>query len=481
MKAAQHWIGGVWRASAAGGSSESLNPATGETIGSFADGGADEAEAAINAAKRALETTSWSQQPKLREQVLLEMAQVLAGNSEALAELLTDDNGKLLAEARGEVAAAVSELRYYAGLARNVFGRIIELEPGLHAALVREPLGVAAIIVPWNAPIVLAVRALAPALAAGCTAVVKTAPQTALASEKFFRILSEAQALPPGVVNMFTETAAAGAKALVSSPDVSIVSYTGGTETGKSIMAAAAPTLKRINLELGGSAPCILFPGVDLETAVPALVRGGLFMAGQYCCSATRLIVHRSILAETHDRFALALAQVNVGPGRDPKSHMGPLVDAAGRRRVEDLVARAVKAGAQPVVEMQAPDGAREAGFFLTPGLYHVSAPDNPAYTEEVFGPVLITDSFDDEDEAVFKANNSRYGLAASVWTNDLRLGQRVALKIKSGTVWINSHGRTFAEIENGGYKESGVGALHGHEGLSAFLQTKHLNWSVSS
>ncbi|MEI9849803.1 MAG: aldehyde dehydrogenase family protein [Sphingomonas sp.] len=476
---ARNWIGGEWADSAGGRTADAVDPASGEVIGRFADGGAEDAAAAIAAARRALDHGDWSHRPRLREQVLLDMAERVERAAPELAELLTADNGKLLGESRGEIAAAVSELRYYAGLARNVFGRIIELEPGLHASLHREPLGVAAIIVPWNAPLILAVRSLAPALAAGCTAVVKSAPQTAMASERFFRLLGGAEGLPAGAVNLFSETGSAGAKELVASQSVDIVSYTGSSETGKAIMAAAAPTLKRINLELGGSAPCIIHEDADIDATVAQLVRGGLFMAGQYCCSATRLLIHESILDATLARFREAMAGVVLGPGRDPASQMGPVVDEAGRTRVRDLLDRARRGGAVPVLEAEVPGGPLANGWFLTPSLYFDAAPDSPMYTEEVFGPVLVADSFADEGEAVAKANASRFGLAASVWTRDLQRGQRVALRIKAGTVWINSHGRTFAEIENGGYKESGIGALHGHEGLSAFLQTKHVNWST--
>ena len=477
---AQHWIGGEWTNSATGRQADSYDPATGKVIGRYADASADDAAGAIAAAKNVFEATDWAHQPRLRERVLLEMADRIERDAAPLAELLTADNGKLIAESKGEIAATVSELRYYAGLARNIFGRITELEPGLFASLHREPLGVAGIIVPWNAPLILAVRSLAPALAAGCTAVVKTAPQTALVSERMFRLMSEAAGLPAGAINIFSESGSEGARALVSSPDVNIISYTGSSETGKAIMAAAAPTLKRINLELGGSAPCILFDDADLDAAAPQLVRGGLFMAGQYCCSATRLLIHESILEKALDRFKGALANVVIGPGAATTSQMGPMVDAAGCARITSLVSRAKEAGARAVLDAERPSGPLAEGCFLTPGLYFADAPDNPVYTEEVFGPLLVADSFSDEDEAIAKANNSRFGLAASVWSHDLKQAQRVAQKIKAGTVWINSHGRTFAEIENGGYKESGIGALHGHEGLSAFLQTKHINWSTN-
>lgn len=477
MKIAEHWIGGQWRVSSDNRMSESLNPATGKAIASFCDGGATEAAAAVAAARQALDNSDWAHMPRLREKVLLQFADKIEAKLPELAKLLTAENGKLLAEALGELNASVSELRYYAGLSRNIFGRITELEPGLFSNLLREPLGVAAIIVPWNAPVVLLVRSLAPALAAGCTIVVKNAPQTALISEMVFRILSGVEGLPDGVVNCFTETGSDGAKFLVDSVDVDVISYTGSTEVGKHIMAAGAKTMKRMNLELGGSAPCIVFEDADISVAVSALVKAGMFMAGQYCCSATRVLVHNSILDEVQSDFRMGLENVNVGPGANPDSQMGPMVDAAGRERVMSLIKRASKTD-DILCQGQALAGEYEKGFFLSPSLVYSSNPKSPMYADEVFGPVLVIDGFDDEQEAIFKANDTRYGLAASIWSADLRKSQRVANKVQSGTIWINSHGRTFPEIENGGYKESGIGRLHGVEGISEFMQTKHISWS---
>ena len=457
--------------------SQSLNPATGKAIGEFCDAGNADALMAIEAAHNARKNTDWAHKPRLREQVLLEFASLVQSELPNLARLLSEENGKLLVEAECELHASVSELKYYAGLSRNIFGRTIELEPGLFSSLHREPLGVAGIIVPWNAPIILLIRSLAPALAAGCTTVVKIAPQTALVSNRVFELLSQVEQLPSGVVNAFTETGSEGAQALVSSMDVDVISYTGSTEVGKRIMAAGANTLKRMNLELGGSAPCIVFEDADIEYAAAALVKAGMFMAGQYCCSATRLLVQRGVLQEMQNHLASLLSSLKLGPGLDPASQMGPLIDAAGQARVMKLLKDANKTD-EILCDCSPVEGGE--GFFLTPGLIYAPDKKSVFYREEVFGPLLVIDGFDDEDEAIAKANDTRYGLAASVWSSDLRKSQRVANALESGTVWINSHGRTFPEIENGGYKESGIGRLHGVEGLSEFLQTKHISYSTS-
>jgi len=476
---AKHWIGGQWVDSAGGLIAESLNPATGKVIGGFADAGRADAKAAIASARHAFDRGQWPHQPRLREKVLLEFAARIEANLTDLAQLLTADNGKLLVESTGEINAAISELRYYAGLSRNIFGRIIELEPGLFSNLIREPLGVAGIIVPWNAPVVLMIRSLAPALAAGCSTVVKAAPQTAIANERVFRLLSEVSDLPAGIVNMFCETGSDGAKELVDSVDVDVISYTGSTEVGKQIMKAGAATLKRLGLELGGSAPCIVFEDADLDQAAPALVRAGMFMAGQYCCSATRVLAHNSVLEQTQEKLGNVMRALVVGPGNNPNSQMGPMIDDAGCQRVNDLLNNASQTD-EILCRVESPGGDLESGFFLGPSLVHASNPESPLYTGEVFGPVLVIDGFDDEEEAITKANNTRYGLAASVWSRDSKLGHRVANQVQSGTVWINSHGRMFPEVETGGYKESGIGRLHGVEGLAEFLETKTVSWTTN-
>lgn len=477
-KLAMHWIDGEWTASASGGYAQSIDPATGNPVGSFADGGDEEAEAAIRAARTRFDTSDWAHQPKLRATVLLEFADQLEAHRETLARMLTQENGKLLREAEGEVAASISEARYYAGLARNIFGRVAEMSPGTHSMLAREPIGVVAIIVPWNAPITLLVRSLAPALAAGCTCVVKAAPQTAIVNEAVFRLLSAVNALPSGVVNMFCETGHAGAKLLVSSPEVDAISYTGSTEVGKQIMAAGAPTLKRLNLELGGNAPCVVFPDADVNLAVPAIARAGMVMAGQMCVAASRILVHETMVDALSHQLARELRSLVVGPGSDRNSDIGPMIDMASRGRFMEKLATATESE-EAILVGEPLKGTLATGSFLSPSLIRVRNLASPLVSSEVFGPVLTIETFRDEEEAVAMANCTRFGLAASVWTADLQKALRVCARIKSGTVWINSHLRLYAEIETGGYRESGIGRLHGIEGLEAFLQTKHVSWST--
>ena len=474
-----HFIAGEYTASSDGAIAASLDPATGAVIGHFAAGGEMEAAAAIAAARHTFDTSVWSRSPLLRAKVLLELADRLEAEKTSIANLLTAENGKILRQSQGELGIAISELRYYAGLARTLYGRVIELEPQLYSMLGREAMGVAGIIVPWNAPIILLIRSLAPALAAGCTCVIKAAPQTALTNDAVVRLMANLKSLPPGVVNSFTETGSAGAAEIVASLDVDVLSYTGSTGVGKKIMAAAAGTLKRLNLELGGSAPCLVFDDADLDRAIPELVAAGMVMAGQQCVAASRLLVHSSIAEKAERLFAAALERVRVGPGRDPTSEMGPLIDVANRDRILKLLDTA-KASTDAIVLGSALQGKNAHGAFVTPSLLRVRDRAAAVLQEEVFGPVMTLDVFDDEEEAVHVANSSRFGLAASVWSSDLRRAQRVAAQLRSGTVWLNRHGHLAPEVETGGYRESGIGRLHGIEGLGEFMQTKHIQWATS-
>jgi acyl-CoA reductase-like NAD-dependent aldehyde dehydrogenase len=472
------WIAGEWGVSAASKIAKSVNPATGETVGAFDDADDHSVRAAIAAASEAFCHSEWGTSPRLRASVLLNFADLMEASRMTIAELLTAEHGKPLGQSLVEVDLSVSELRYYAGLARNIFGRVIELDSGLYSMIGKEPVGVSAIIVPWNAPIILMIRSLAPALAAGCTCVVKAAPQTALTSAAVLRLLAQVPDLPAGVVNSFSETGHEGAKLLVEDPDVRVISYTGSTHVGKQIAAAATATMKRVNLELGGSAPVILLDDADLQSAVPQIVRAAIFISGQQCVAASRLLVSNARLEEAKALFAKSLRDIVVGPGSDPATQMGPMIDFAARDRILRLL-DAVREPDEIVVRGVALDGKHAVGAFVTPSLVHVRDPQSPLITDEIFGPILTLQSFDTDAEALERANASRFGLAASVWSADLARAQRLARLIEAGTVWINMHGALHPEVETGGYKESGVGRLHGVDAMNEFLQSKHTAWTT--
>jgi acyl-CoA reductase-like NAD-dependent aldehyde dehydrogenase len=360
-------------------------------------------------------------------------------------------------------------------LARNVFGRSIEVEPGCWSQLEREAIGVAAIIVPWNAPVTLLVRSLAPALAAGCTVVIKAAHQTAPVHQLVMECLTADVRIPPGVINSFVESAAAGAEALCADPEVDVISFTGSTRVGKAIARSASQNLTRLSLELGGKAPAIVFEDADIDAAVRGIVAGGTVMAGQMCTAIARVIVHASIHGTFTERLANALQAVRVGPGDDAQSQMGPVIDRGNRDRLLTLVEQAHGAGAKVLHQGSLPAGLPAAGAFIAPSLVAAQELSSRFIQDELFGPLLVLETFQSEADAVLRANATRYGLAASLWGRDHARMRRVARLMKTGTIWLNTHNRLFPEAETGGYRESGRGRLHGVEGLNDFLETKHI------
>lgn len=478
MIEAQSWIAGEWRAPRPDSLVASINPATGEIVGHFADAELEDVDAAIEAADLAFNNTSWAYSPRQRSDVLLRFADRLEAERDNLAALLTAEHGKPLLQSKTEIDLSISELRYYAGLSRNINGRVIELGGGLYSMVGQEPMGVVAIIVPWNAPIILLIRSLAPALAAGCSCVIKSAPQTALISAAVLRLLAEDEGLPPGIVNSFNEAGHEGAKRIVDAPKVRVISYTGSTGVGKQIAVAAIASLKRINLELGGSAPVLILDDADLDTAVAQIVRAAIFISGQQCVAASRLIVAESRFEEAKSKFRAALEAVKVGRGEDPDIAMGPMIDNRSRDRILGLL-EGVREPDEIIVRGQALDGELAAGAFVTPSLVHVRDRASQLVKDEIFGPILTLQSVADDRAALERANASAFGLAASVWSADLARAQALARNIEAGTVWINMHGALHPEVETGGYKESGIGRLHGPDAMREFLQSKHTAWKI--
>ncbi|MFF0739148.1 aldehyde dehydrogenase family protein [Streptomyces sp. NPDC004111] len=465
MQHARNYIDGQWTDSAR--RTESRNPSTGKVLGTFADAGADEAKAAITAARRAFDTTDWARDRNLRARALFEMADRLEARRDEFVTLLARENGKILSEAAFEIDLTVPKLRYYAALALSDHGSSGEVRPGLYSMTLREGAGVAAVIAPWNSPVVLAVRSFAPALAAGCTVAMKLPGQTGLVNGLLSEVIAQTESLPAGVMNVFTESGNDGAPLLITSPEVDVISYTGSTAVGRIIAANAAPTLKALSLELGGKSPMIVFDDADLDVAVPVLTKAVTTFTGQFCMTGSRILVQSGIADEFRRRMTASLAAVKVGPGDDPASEMGPLIDEHNARRVEEVVAGAA-AYAKLLVR-----GSRD-GAFLHPSLIEVEDVDAPVVQQEVFGPVATFEVFETEAEAVARANATEFGLAASLWTRDVDRPLRVGREIQAGTVWTNTWAIVHDMFEEGGFKQSGMGRLNGMRGLEEFQETKH-------
>ena len=468
---ARHWINGEWVGSST--LAKSISPSTGEVLGQYSAGGRVEAAAAIAAARKSFDTGVWPHNPQLRSQALSELADRLEERAEGIALMLSREMGKTLQDATWEAALSPSTVRYNAGTALSQTGTSSEIAPGLFASAMREPIGVAGIIIPWNSPLALLVRALAPALAAGCTTVVKLPGQTALTNSLIMEAVAATKSLPKGVVNIFTEAGNEGAPLMVDSPDIDVINYTGSTKVGRQVAEKGAQTLKRIGLELGGKTPLVVFEDADIETVAPIVVTALTKFNGEFCMTGSRVLVQRSVADAWRERIASLLQKVVIGRADDLKSEMGPLVDRANVARIDRFVedakryARVIVRGG-PIV-----DGPLAAGAFYRPSMLETDALDVPLIQEEIFGPVLSFETFATEDEAITRANATIFGLAAAVFTKDVDRAQRVARAIKAGTVWTNIWGVLNDAFEEGGFKHSGIGRARGPRAMEEFQEIK--------
>jgi betaine-aldehyde dehydrogenase len=455
---------------------ESFDPATGEVIGMYADGGKQESMAAIHAAKKAFKDSEWKINRQLRASVINQLADQFELFHERLVEMLMLENGKVRAEAEFECSLVAPKLRFYAALALTEQGRALETKPGSFSMVLTEPIGVAGIIAPWNSPVILMVRSLAPALAAGCTVVIKMPSQTAQVNAIMSAIFASVKDMPEGVSNLFTESGSDGAAYLIESPDVLIINYTGSTRTGQVLMRNGAAQLKRFVFELGGKTPMIVFDDANLDVALPTLEKAITVFAGQFCMCGSRILVQRGIADKLKKGLSERLQKVKVGPASNPASDMGPLIDQSNVERVEKVVEEAIKNGAKVLVrggKISVGDLAK--GAFYAPTLLEVTDNSMKIIQEETFGPVATIQVFDAPEEAISLANDNIYGLAASVWSQDVDLPLRVARELETGTVWINNWAKVNDEFEEGGYKLSGNGRLNGLAAMQEFIEYKHI------
>lgn len=472
MHRAEVFIDGDWVKPASGKTFTTIDPSTEESIGEIARGNSDDIDRAVHAADRALKGAWREITPAARGRLLLKLAQAIEARKDELAELETLDVGKPLKESRGDVEGVVSTLIYNAGAADKMEGSTIPLGPAYIDFTILEPIGVTAHIVPWNFPLSMAIRSLAPALAAGCTAVLKPAEQSPLTALKLAEIAAEA-GIPAGVLNVVPGFGEEAGDALVRHPLVRSVTFTGSVETGRRVMAAASEGPKPVVLELGGKNPVLVFEDVDLDRLVEDVADGAFGNSGQVCSACSRLLVEPSIATELVERLVARAEKITVGPGRDDPD-IGPLVSEELYGKVTGHVADAKRAGARLSTGGDRPQNLGR-GYFLAPTIFSDVDPGLRIVREEVFGPVLTTTRFSNEDEGLALANGLGYGLVAGVYTRDISRALKLAQRLEAGSVWINGWYIGGQQAPTGGTKDSGIGRERGLPGIRNYLSIKNV------
>jgi betaine-aldehyde dehydrogenase len=477
METCRNYIDGKFADAASGKTYDALNPATGEVLAKVPQSDAQDVERAVKAARRAFDADGWPEtSARERGRILFRIAAWVRANAERLATLETLNNGKPLAEAEGDVADAAFCFEYYGGLATKIHGEVLSVPGKAFAMTLREPVGVAGLIVPWNYPIMMAVQKVAPAIAAGCATILKPARPTPVTMLEMAKGFAEC-GVPPGVVNVLSGPGSSIGRALVKHPGVDKISFTGSGDVGREIMREGAATLKRVSLELGGKSPNIFFADADFEAAVEGALFGVFINQGEVCSAGSRVLIQRPIYRKMLDAMVEKAKKIRLGPGIDRETKMGPLVNQEQYDKVLSYVEIGRKEaklalGGGPVSGL--PKGC-EKGFFVSPAIFYDVDNGARIAQEEIFGPVMSVIPFDDEEDAYRIANDTPFGLAAALWSRDHFKVMRAIRRLRAGIVWVNHMQPAMVEAPWGGFKQSGFGRELGTYGLDEFTEVKQV------